>query len=240
METVKIFCIGLSRTGTTSLCQALEILGYNTIHFPIHLFTHPEVISDELSFEPKRKLNLYWNWRRRKELEVLNLKFDKDMMNKYEAFGDLPVPLLFETLDRKFPGSKFIYTYRDEKKWLKSMKWLYKEGAVLWKHGLLNDEINIAAYGTVSYDSDRLLDSYRRHHQHVMQHFVNRPDDLLVLNIDKEKITLKQLSEFLSIETINTFYPKANKSKKVSKQQMVQYWLERNLPFYGLIKKTKI
>jgi hypothetical protein len=35
----KIFGIGLSRTGTTSLGLGLEMLGYKTIHFPIDLFT---------------------------------------------------------------------------------------------------------------------------------------------------------------------------------------------------------
>ena len=31
----KVFCIGLSKTGTTSLSKALEILGYRSIHTPI-------------------------------------------------------------------------------------------------------------------------------------------------------------------------------------------------------------
>lgn len=30
----KIICIGLGRTGTTSLCKALEILGFSTVHYP--------------------------------------------------------------------------------------------------------------------------------------------------------------------------------------------------------------
>lgn len=34
----KIFCVGLQRTGTTSLNKALNILGYNSIHGPYQLF----------------------------------------------------------------------------------------------------------------------------------------------------------------------------------------------------------
>jgi len=30
----KIFCIGLPKTGTRSICEALRILGYKTIHYP--------------------------------------------------------------------------------------------------------------------------------------------------------------------------------------------------------------
>ena len=30
----KIFCIGFPKTGTRSICSALEILGYKTIHYP--------------------------------------------------------------------------------------------------------------------------------------------------------------------------------------------------------------
>lgn len=33
---MKVFGIGLSRTGTTSLSAALEMLGYRTVHYPIH------------------------------------------------------------------------------------------------------------------------------------------------------------------------------------------------------------
>ena len=34
MANAKIFGIGLSKTGTSSLSEALEILGYSTVHFP--------------------------------------------------------------------------------------------------------------------------------------------------------------------------------------------------------------
>ena len=34
MTSAKIFGIGLSKTGTSSLSEALEILGYSTVHFP--------------------------------------------------------------------------------------------------------------------------------------------------------------------------------------------------------------
>lgn len=37
MRMSKIFGIGLSKTGTTSLTKALEILGYSTIHLPDNL-----------------------------------------------------------------------------------------------------------------------------------------------------------------------------------------------------------
>ena len=41
-KTSKIFGIGLPRTGTTSLHQALQYLGYTSIHTPLKLFKNPD------------------------------------------------------------------------------------------------------------------------------------------------------------------------------------------------------
>lgn len=38
MHSGKVFGIGLSRTGTTSLAMALEVLGYRTKHAPLHVW----------------------------------------------------------------------------------------------------------------------------------------------------------------------------------------------------------
>ena len=82
-----IFGIGLSRTGTTSLHHAFEILGIRSAPTSVALL-----------FDP-----------------------DDEVLGLYEAFTDNPIPFLYQRLDARFPGSKFILTTRDLDDWLRSM-----------------------------------------------------------------------------------------------------------------------
>jgi hypothetical protein len=235
-ETMKVFCIGLSRTGTTSLCDALSVLGLNTLHFSLGVFVNQKVINDELIFIPVRKLNLFRKWRRKKEIEHIKNTFDFDIFDKYHAFGDLPIPLFFKQLDQKYPNSKFIYTYRNEDKWLKSMKWLFCEGAVQWRHGLINDEIKYAAYGCFKYDEKNLIKSYREHHADVIDYFKNKPESLLFLDLDKESLTFKAICDFIGVKLPNVPFPVLNKSQKQPLYKRIDYWMGRNSIPYSLFK----
>ena len=89
---MKVFGIGLTRTGTTSLSEALEQLGFFTRQNP-----------------SMRKI-LSAQWIKIKELR------------RFEAFTDAPIALNYQKLDNKYPNSKFIYTYRDVDSWLVSCK----------------------------------------------------------------------------------------------------------------------
>ena len=44
---------------------------------------------------------------------------DHELVREYDAFTDNPIPLLYQELDRRHPGSRFIHTTRDEQAWLK-------------------------------------------------------------------------------------------------------------------------
>jgi Sulfotransferase domain len=89
----KVFCIGFHKTGTSSLRDALEILGYRV--------TGPNGTRDPdiaAKLEPM--------------VDALAEKFD--------AFQDNPWPLVWRRMDARHPGSKFILTVRDEAKWIES------------------------------------------------------------------------------------------------------------------------
>jgi len=87
-----IFCIGFSKTGTTSLDKALYILGYQPIHWP-----HAHI-------KPRK------GW-----IEYIK-------KSPYDAFSDAPIYFsgFFKELDKEFPNSKFILTVRDPKSLVKS------------------------------------------------------------------------------------------------------------------------
>jgi len=89
---MKIFGIGLSKTGTTSLTQALEILGYKAIHNPSYLLNYQD--------------------------DVLSLNYAE--VSQYDVLTDIQIARFYKELDLKYPGSKFILTTREMKSWLRS------------------------------------------------------------------------------------------------------------------------
>lgn len=88
----KIFGIGYSRTGTTSLSTALNILGYNV--------THHCSIQDG---------NYIW-----KDI-CKNIK-------TYDGIVSSALSFFYKRLDYNYPNSKFILTTRNFPDWKKSLK----------------------------------------------------------------------------------------------------------------------
>ncbi len=89
----KIFGIGLSRTGTTSLNKALNMLSYHSVH---------------------------WNNPHIKKL------ISGDDYFLFDGFTDITTSFQFEKLYRLFPDSKFVFTSREKKSWVKSVRKHYK------------------------------------------------------------------------------------------------------------------
>jgi hypothetical protein len=94
--TMKVFGIGLEKTGTTTLGRALEILGYQR-HKGFDLDLLQQVKGGNVS----------------KALEVAE---------DYDNFENYPWPLIYEDLFARFPESKFILTIRTTPlRWFNSM-----------------------------------------------------------------------------------------------------------------------
>lgn len=90
----KVFCIGFQKTGTTTMEDALKILGYR-------------VTGSSGTKDPDIVKNM--------DSMVRKLSF------KYDAFQDNPWPIVYRQMDELHPGSRFILTVRDEDKWYSSM-----------------------------------------------------------------------------------------------------------------------
>lgn len=98
----------------------------------------------------------------------------------FPALQDVPWNGLYRELDRAFPDSKFILTVRNESNWLRSasrhfggrkydtpiFQWLYGKGRI---HG----------------NEESFLKRYRAHNMEVRQYFSDRPDKLLVFNLEE-------------------------------------------------------
>ena len=151
----KVFGIGLSKTGTTSLYAALALLGIRTITFR-HL----------------KKLGLD-DWR--------SGRFVKDYLSSVEAATDIPIPTYFRELDAMYPGSKFILTERPLEAWLVSVSEQFL-GYHPGESGFRRD-MRFATYGVTGFNASRFARITAEHSESVRRHFADRPQDLLVLNL---------------------------------------------------------
>jgi len=109
----KIIGGGFQKTGTSTLREALKILGYTVKD------ATPRALIPALRGNYRKILRI---------------------LKKYDALEDTPWYFIYKELDKQIPGSKFILTIRDEKSWLNSVskhighlpaahhEWIYGRG----------------------------------------------------------------------------------------------------------------
>jgi hypothetical protein len=145
----KVFCIGLNKTGTSSLAQALRMLGYR-------------VTGPNFTQEPDLAHTLHRRVR--------------EVVPQYDAFQDMPWPMLYAFLDAEYPGSKFILTVRDPEAWIRSQ---------VRHFGTRTTPMREWAYGAgcPAGNEARYLEVYRRHNAAVRAHFRGRPEAFLEMDL---------------------------------------------------------
>ncbi len=126
-----------------------------------------------------------------------------EVAERFDAFADNPWFSLFREADRRFPGSRFIFTRRDPERWLRSAvrhfgastsdfrTWIYGVGSPLGNEG-------------------RFLARYRAHEAHVERHFADRPGDLLVVDLEAGD-GWDPLCDFLGLPTPTAAFPHLNR-----------------------------
>jgi hypothetical protein len=147
---MKIFCIGLNKTGTTTLGHCLGSLGFKHRSFNLALLE-----------------------------QVAISKYDqlhKEIVG-YESFSDWPYPFVYEYLDRSYPGSRFILTRRATPEvWLDSLfshslraDPIIGSRARSLAYGYPYPQLNPKAH----------ISFYTKHLQTVRDYFFGRQDDFL-------------------------------------------------------------
>jgi hypothetical protein len=204
----KIFCVGLNKTGTTSLARALENLGI--------------VVAPQGPVE-----SLIQDWSRRDFLRIIRF------CRYYEAFQDVPFscPFTFQALDAAFSGSKFILTVRqDSYQWseslirfhtkvfgrgqlpgvedLRAAPYCYPGYALDWYRALFRMD------GGCLYDPNMLHEFYNSHNASVLEYFRHRPKDLLVLNVSSNT-AFADLCRFLGKEFSHAEFPWENRTENI-------------------------
>lgn len=187
----RVFGIGMQRTGTTSLHDAFKMLGLDSAHW----------LSGSWAQRIWREMN---RWGRSGTLE------------QHYALCDNPIPVLYEKLDKAYPGSKFILTVRDEDAWIRSVEkfWTYEGNPQRWTWDIdgFSHKMHGMIYGVTEFNENIFRERYRRHNDEVKRYFSGR-SDLLVLEIN-EQATMAPLCRFLGMPTIHERFPHSHRTNR--------------------------
>ncbi len=207
-----VFCIGLGRTGTTSLTQALGILGYHANHLPI----------DEIT---QREMYAYFA----NDLHTMS-PLHLSILDEYNALADTPVCCVYQGLDKAYPGSKFILTVREKQGWLASQERLHDQIVIPFfsqnreapdvrfqnfliktlvtrtigdeAASIFTEDFEIGAF----YDRDVFSRLYDAYYEQVPKFFAGREDQFLMLRIvDGEG--WEKLAPFLGVDAPDEPFP---------------------------------
>ena len=181
----KIFGIGLPKSGTVSLHDALQILGYKSVHFPADDETVNQIRSGD---------------------------YDLKVMRSYDAASDIPIPAIFPQLRSAFPDSKFILTYRDENSWIESHR-NAKFNHDTPKPGSMRDFYRAILYGINAFNENRFRWVHQKHHADVTRYFSGENSkDLLTINFTAGE-GWDELCAFLNVPVPSTPFPHSNATR---------------------------
>ncbi|KAJ7374127.1 hypothetical protein OS493_009464 [Desmophyllum pertusum] len=224
---MKVICAGLSKTGTTSLAKAFQVLGYNVHDVHEQLTLHRQEWLD--SFETDHLPNF------------------KEMFKGVDAITDVPAAVWFEEISDAFPEAKVILTVRDsEEAWLRSWQEHLRMIKELWPFYLrvllhiapsrrkthhFFMTVHHAISGSVNPEASALYRAkYRQHNARVQA--VIPAERLLIYNV---KQGWKPLCEFLRCDVPSTPFPRANVGHSGTKSQMTEQIEEHKNEAFKLI-----
>lgn len=143
---MKIFCIGLNKTGTISLHQALTILGFRSLHWG----GQASRIAVERAIDEGAPLLTH--------------------LPEADAYSDIQrLSLSFDVLDEQYPGSRFILTTRSLESWIDSRRRHVERNRVAKAAGEYDGTF-------LEIEPDRWRELFLEHHERVRAHFRGRGD----------------------------------------------------------------
>lgn len=200
----KVFCLGFSKTGTTSLEYALKSLGYNVCHG---------------HWQSNYTFYLLALWIHRDYEELLR------MTRYWDAFADGPWggTELYVKLVEHYPNAKYVLTERDPESWYDSFEKLITmfdpnpETALASYH-------DHQRYGSGYYfesifgitklagHKDKIIGTYTAHNRNVKEFFEAKDIELLSFDVSSEPNVWQLLCPFLGMPAPNVPFPHFNKA----------------------------
>lgn len=183
--------VGLSRTGTQSLCEAMNELGFVAKHW------EPQLLSDVVLG--------------RNNTPTFRIYDDCDCMT------DLPHTYFYQEIGKAYPGLKYIFTERNEDEWYRSLSEHYDKDLAahhVTPANLVALELAVIVYG-IRMDDFRnrpFLAKKRFRDWNAAVKATIPPKDLLVLNIcdakpDGKKDGYDKLCPFVGKSVLDKPFP---------------------------------
>jgi hypothetical protein len=171
-----VWGIGLTRTATTSLNRALQILGYRAVHYPtISQLLHEPL--EAATDEPVAVTYKYLDFLYPNSKFVLTEREEDDWIRSAAGHRQ-------RHFERRRQWSPFDSPFNKP-----SAHWLQAQVSAILGQGLLRDRTvervftQMSLYETLEFDEQKFRQGYRRHHDDVARYFAKRPDDLLRMRI---------------------------------------------------------
>ncbi|MFM6247319.1 MAG: sulfotransferase family protein [Dolichospermum sp.] len=184
-QRMKVFGLGLEKTGIKSLTKALQMLNINVIQ------DH----NDETTIEELRDGN-----------------YQLSLLNVCDGIIDITVAPYYAQLDTIYPDSKFILTVRDKESWLKSLEVQWNKEKEFDNNLVPESKMNLkkikrsVVYGTHHFNVEQLSQTYDLHYKNVTNYFKDRPQSLLIINIAQGD-GWEQLCPFFDLPIRNDPFP---------------------------------
>jgi hypothetical protein len=179
---MKVLGVGLSKTGTSSLHSALQILGFRAVHYDLERFRD---IFDGSNPNPKFR------------------RFDD-----IDAITDEPAAYFYEEVMPCYPSCKFVLTVRDEHSWWTSIRDDFSWGDVLGANSDLNVKRKLYMYGSSEPREFLYKKRYREHVERVTRKLPHKR--LLKMNIISGD-GWEKLCPFLGVNYPDVPFPHLNK-----------------------------
>jgi hypothetical protein len=186
----KVFCIGLGKTGTTSIGDALQLLGAKRL-----------------------------TWGRPLSAKLMRAVAHHDFQSlfdtayQHDALEDFPWPLVYRELDEHFPHAKFILTVRkDPAAWLSALTWQ----TVGKSRRRLAAYKQIYGHHYPHENAQAFLDRYTSHNEQVTRYFTEKyPAGGKLLELCFERGDgWSELCPFLGLPAPDVPFPHSNRRRR--------------------------
>ncbi|MBT6687193.1 MAG: hypothetical protein HOB05_12775 [Bacteroidetes bacterium] len=213
-NSIKVFCLGFQKTGTTSVDWVLADMGYHVA---------------KAYKQPDAKFS--------KMLERGDYLELKHVTKLFDAFQDIPWFLYYKEFDQWYPDSKFILTIRESLSWWKSFSRYFRtESYPLFEYAY--------GFENPIGNKEALIERYENHNRDVIEYFKDRQDDLLVIDVSENNTLQKIsafLGKSSSYETMphkNASLGKPTEDKK--KSLIKQFGKLKKLKQISVSSRTKL
>ncbi|KAF7985880.1 hypothetical protein HWV62_43754 [Athelia sp. TMB] len=109
---MQVLVLGLCRTGTQSLADALQILGIGPIYHMREVGKSGHAPAWTTAFEVKYEA----------KAGQLDARVFDELLGNFAGVSDIPTAMFAEELMKAYPDAKIILTTRDAEKWIESMQ----------------------------------------------------------------------------------------------------------------------